>query len=98
MDRRVFFGTLSFGMVGPAAFIWASLRRARPILFAGGIGRIAYCRAATEDWLRLAREICPEPALIAEVDPTGVPARSGVVFLGSEATLVVGHGECRQAP
>jgi hypothetical protein len=98
MNRRVFFGTLGFSRVDPAACVSASLRRAQPILFAGGIGRIAYCRAATEEWLRLAREICPEPTLIAEVDPAGVPARSGVVFLGSEATLVVGHGEWRVAP
>jgi hypothetical protein len=98
MNRRVFFGTLGFGGVAAAASIWPSLLRTWRILFAGGIGRIAYCRAATEDWLRLAREICPEPTLIAEVDPAGVPARSGAVFLGSEATLVVGYGEWRVAP
>ncbi len=93
MDRRLFFGTF-----GGAASIWAPLGRARLILFVGAIGRVTYCRAATEEWLRVAREICAEPALIVEVDPAGVPARSGAVLLGSEATLVIGGGEWRVLP
>ncbi|HEY7386903.1 MAG TPA: hypothetical protein VH640_00200 [Bryobacteraceae bacterium] len=89
MDRRVFFGTLA------VVSIWVSFRGARRILLQGAIGRVAYCRTATEEWLRLARKICAEPALIVEVDPAGVPAQSGAVFLGSEATLVVGPAEWR---
>jgi hypothetical protein len=82
LDRRRFFGTIGLS--------W--------ILFHGRIGRVVFCRASSPEWLRTAREICLEPPLIAEVDPAGVPAGSGAVFLGSKATLVVGHGEWRVLP
>jgi hypothetical protein len=96
---RVTIGRRDFlGAIGAAASIWTSLRYAQSILFARGIGRVAYCRAATEEWLALAREICPEITLIAEVDPAGVPGAAGAVFLGSEATLIVGRSGCQVVP
>ena len=90
MDRRRFFGTI--------ASIGIAQSQARAILFSKRIGSIAYCRASTAEWLRLASEICPETAFIGEVDAAGMPPAAGAVFLGSKGTLVLGQNECRVLP
>jgi hypothetical protein len=89
MPRRQF-----LGMVGGA--VWTAgplscgvLAEARALVRTGAIGRVSFCRASNRQWLRLAREICPEDRLLAELDRNEATAGCGAVLLGSRATLVV---------
>ncbi|HLI82883.1 MAG TPA: hypothetical protein VKV17_03145 [Bryobacteraceae bacterium] len=81
--------------MGAPAFCRALRSRALLPRQAGRIGQVAFCRVSSWEWLRVARELCPEARFIAEIDPAGVPGDAGVVFLGSQATLVIGQGGWR---
>lgn len=71
-----------------------ALAGARASIRSGAIGSIKYCRAEGPRWAAAALQVCGDSGLIVEVDA----ATSGVVLLGSAATLVLERKECRVVP
>jgi hypothetical protein len=106
IHRRAFFKRCSAAWVSAPGFAQWTPRvaglcaawQARKLVRGGAIGRVAFCRASDADWLSLARQVCAEGRVIAEVDRAEKAAEPGAVFLGSHATLVVGRKGCRLLP
>lgn len=98
MPRRQFLGMVGGAIWTAGPLCYSVLAEAKGLVRTGVIGRVSFCRASNRQWLRLARDICGENRLLAEIDRSDATAGCGAVLLGSCATLVVDQKGCHLLP